>query len=148
MESTEAELNKEKRKVEELELELDMLNAEKSQLSAKVSKVSGASFQNALLSANSATKDLRGDHTSLRSLAHDSLKEMSAAIGTIESTLVQQLKLSESLVGGAVREREELRALYRAECKKRKVLYNKLQDLQGNLRVYCRMRPLTSKEIA
>ena len=95
-------------------MELDMLNAEKSQLSAKVSKVSGASFQNALLSANSATKDLRGDHTSLRSLAHDSLKEMSAAIGTIESTLVQQLKLSESLVGGAVREREELRSLYKA----------------------------------
>ena len=33
-----------------------------------------------------------------------------------------------------VREREELRELYRVECKKRKKLYNELQDLQGNLR--------------
>jgi len=148
VEQLELDLNKEKRKVEEMELELDMLNAEKTQLAAKVSKVSGAKFQSSLLQAKSASGDLRSDHSSLRTFASESLKEMSAAIGTVESTLVQQLKLSEQLVGGAIREREELRSLYRTECKKRKKLYNDLQDLQGNLRVYCRMRPLTKKEIA
>lgn len=148
VDEAEMETNKERRKVEELELELDMLNAEKSQLSAKVSKVSGAKFQTSMLQAKSTANTLRADYTSLRTLAADSLSEMSTAIGTIESTLVQQLKLSESLVGGAVREREELRAMYRAECKKRKKLYNALQDLQGNLRVYCRIRPPSEKELA
>ena len=68
---------------------------------------------------------------------------MSTAITTVETTLVQQLKLSESLVSGALREREELRSLYKGEVKKRKKLYNALQELRGNLRVYCRMRPLS-----
>merc|ERR1712086_389387 len=71
----------------------------------------------------------------------------STAITTVESTLVQQLKLSESLVSGALREREELRNLYKVECKKRKKLYNALQELRGNLRVYCRMRPLNAREL-
>ena len=59
MDAATSDLNKEKRKVEELELELDMLNAEKSQLSAKVGKISGAKFQSAMFSAKSATNDLR-----------------------------------------------------------------------------------------
>jgi len=146
VESTELELSKEKRRVEELELELDMLNAEKSQLVAKVGKVSGAKFTSSMLAAKSGVTMLKDDHSTLRVFARDSLKQMSDAIGTIESTLVQQLKLSESLVGGAVREREELRELYRVECKKRKKLYNELQDLQGNLRVYCRIRPIRDSE--
>jgi len=148
IDSQELELNKEKRKVEELELELDMLNAEKAQLSAKVSKVSGAKFTSLAIQAKSAAADLKSNHKSLRAFAKDAWKQMSVDIGTVESTLVQQLKLSESLVGGAIREREELRAMYRTECKKRKKLYNQLQDMQGNLRVYCRMRPIKAAEAA
>merc|ERR1712086_399089 len=91
--------------------------------------------------------DLKADHTRLRTFASESLAEMSTAITTVESTLVQQLKLSESLVSGALREREELRNLYKVECKKRKKLYNALQELRGNLRVYCRMRPLNAREL-
>merc|ERR1711998_565627 len=37
--------------------------------------------------------------------------------------------------------------LYKVEVKKRKKLYNALQELRGNLRVYCRMRPLNEREL-
>jgi len=37
---------------------------------------------------------------------------------------------------------------YRIECMKRKKLYNQLQELRGNLRVYCRLRPPTQVESA
>merc|ERR1712166_642552 len=147
LETLQVEFNATQRKFEELELALDMANAEKEQLSNKVNKVAGIKFQQAALRSSSNAKDLKADHTRLRTFASESLAEMSTAITTVESTLVQQLKLSESLVSGALREREELRHLYKVECKKRKKLYNALQELRGNLRVYCRMRPLNAREL-
>eukprot|EP00898_Chlorokybus_atmophyticus_P008831 jgi/Chlat1/894/Chrsp107S08614 len=36
---------------------------------------------------------------------------------------------------------ERALALYRRECKERKRLHNLLQELRGNIRVYCRVRP-------
>jgi len=147
LETLQVEFNATQRKFEELELALDMANAEKEQLSNKVNKVAGIKFQQAALRSSSNAKDLKADHTRLRTFASESLAEMSTAITTVESTLVQQLKLSESLVSGALREREELRNLYKVECKKRKKLYNALQELRGNLRVYCRMRPLNAREL-
>jgi len=147
LETLQVEFNATQRKFEELELALDMANAEKEQLSSKVNKVAGVKFQQAALKSKSNAADLKADHTRLRGFAAESLAEMSTAITTVESTLVQQLKLSESLVSGALREREELRNLYKIECKKRKKLYNALQELRGNLRVYCRMRPLNAREL-
>lgn len=35
---------------------------------------------------------------------------------------------------------------YKKEIAKNKKLYNELQDLKGNIRVYCRVRPLSSEE--
>ncbi|XP_070558088.1 kinesin-like protein klp-3 isoform X2 [Ptychodera flava] len=37
-------------------------------------------------------------------------------------------------------ELDELRVLYRKECLQRKILYNKIQELRGNIRVFCRCR--------
>ncbi|XP_048113155.1 kinesin-like protein klp-3 [Alosa alosa] len=39
-----------------------------------------------------------------------------------------------------VKEQEELRSLYMKEALERKTLYNKLLELQGNIRVFCRCR--------
>lgn len=41
---------------------------------------------------------------------------------------------------GSSREIIELRALYHKEVMERKLLYNKLQELRGNIRVFCRCR--------
>ncbi len=42
----------------------------------------------------------------------------------------------------------ELHRKYLAEQQERKKLLNKVIEMQGNIRVYCRVRPLNSKEIA
>ncbi|KAK7891253.1 hypothetical protein WMY93_023216 [Mugilogobius chulae] len=46
----------------------------------------------------------------------------------------------------AVGQVEELRSLYRKEAVERKSLYNKLLELQGNIRVFCRCRKSTKTE--
>eukprot|EP00163_Fabomonas_tropica_P028901 TRINITY_DN59_c0_g1_i24.p1 TRINITY_DN59_c0_g1~~TRINITY_DN59_c0_g1_i24.p1 ORF type:complete len:890 (+),score=266.95 TRINITY_DN59_c0_g1_i24:247-2916(+) len=45
------------------------------------------------------------------------------------------------------KELADARAQYRTEQLKRKKLFNQLQELKGNIRVYCRVRPLSKKEI-
>ncbi len=39
-------------------------------------------------------------------------------------------------------------ARYRRECRLRKALYNQLIELRGNIRVFARVRPLSSSESA
>lgn len=43
---------------------------------------------------------------------------------------------------------ELLKKKYLEECTERKRLYNEVIDLKGNIRVFCRCRPLNSDEIA
>ncbi|XP_048738988.1 kinesin-like protein klp-3 isoform X2 [Ostrea edulis] len=50
---------------------------------------------------------------------------------------VKNIKSSSS---GSQEEMEEVRALYRKEAMQRKLLYNQLQELRGNIRVFCRAR--------
>nr|XP_010919436.1 kinesin-like protein KIN-14E [Elaeis guineensis] len=43
---------------------------------------------------------------------------------------------------------EDLKIKYSEEIAKRKKLYNQVQDAKGNIRVYCRCRPLTKGEVS
>jgi kinesin family member C2/C3 len=43
---------------------------------------------------------------------------------------------------------EALKKKYTNECLERKRLYNELIELRGNIRVFCRCRPLNSDEIS
>ncbi|KAL4588880.1 hypothetical protein LXL04_001778 [Taraxacum kok-saghyz] len=43
---------------------------------------------------------------------------------------------------------EELKIKFNEGAKQKKELYNKIQELKGNIRVFCRCRPLNSEEIA
>ena len=45
------------------------------------------------------------------------------------------------LIEAAKAERDEYVALYTKECKLRKALHNKVMEFQGNIRVFCRVRP-------
>jgi kinesin family protein C2/C3 len=46
------------------------------------------------------------------------------------------------------KEAQDLVKKYKKEVEKRRKLYNELQELKGNIRVYCRVRPLSADEIA
>lgn len=54
--------------------------------------------------------------------------------------LKMEIKLTESQLDDAMKK-------YRKEAKERKKLYNEIQELKGNIRVYCRCRPLSNAEM-
>ena len=45
------------------------------------------------------------------------------------------------------KEKEELRIKYDSETYQRKKLHNEIQDLKGQIRVYCRVRPMSDREL-
>ncbi|KAK3103694.1 hypothetical protein FSP39_021089 [Pinctada imbricata] len=63
----------------------------------------------------------------------DSIKDMMAKA-------VNGMRQIKSTSSGSMEEMEEVRALYRKEAMQRKLLYNQLQELRGNIRVFCRVR--------
>ncbi|XP_064632351.1 uncharacterized protein LOC135490785 isoform X2 [Lineus longissimus] len=54
--------------------------------------------------------------------------------------ILAAMKQMKTVEGSQAGEIEELRAAYRKECTQRKLLYNKLQELRGNIRVFARCR--------
>uniref|UniRef100_A0A8C5G8H0 Kinesin-like protein n=1 Tax=Gouania willdenowi TaxID=441366 RepID=A0A8C5G8H0_GOUWI len=80
----------------------------------------------------------------LQSTARHALEDMKKQL--------EQLKLSVEKSGRVQQEQtaelEELRSLYRKEAVQRKSLYNKLQELQGNIRVFCRCRKSSGSNLS
>ncbi|KAK9078136.1 hypothetical protein SSX86_002193 [Deinandra increscens subsp. villosa] len=54
----------------------------------------------------------------------------------------------QSRINEQVMQHEDLKIRFNEGAKERKQLYNKIQELKGNIRVFCRCRPLNSEEIA
>ncbi|KAJ9537886.1 hypothetical protein OSB04_030619 [Centaurea solstitialis] len=54
----------------------------------------------------------------------------------------------QSRIDEHVKQHEDLKIRFNEGAKERKELYNKIQELKGNIRVFCRCRPLNSEEIA
>nr|XP_043624723.1 kinesin-like protein KIN-14Q isoform X2 [Erigeron canadensis] len=53
----------------------------------------------------------------------------------------------QSKIDEQVKQHEDLKIRFSEGAKERKELYNKIQELKGNIRVFCRCRPLNSEEI-
>uniref|UniRef100_A0A7S4GKI5 Kinesin-like protein n=1 Tax=Eutreptiella gymnastica TaxID=73025 RepID=A0A7S4GKI5_9EUGL len=64
----------------------------------------------------------------------------------LEDSLMEFPVLMEKARTGESKAFLTLKKLYTIEVNTRKQLYNKLQELRGNIRVYCRVRPLSEKE--
>ncbi|OQR95964.1 kinesin [Thraustotheca clavata] len=56
-------------------------------------------------------------------------------------------KEAESRVAAAIAEKDQLAALYNQEMKARRQLHNKLMEMAGNIRVFCRVRPIQPVEL-
>ena len=72
----------------------------------------------------------------LRNCFTSEIEDIASVLGQAQSSL-GRMKLMDQ---GSNKEIIELRALYHREVLQRKVLYNKLQELRGNIRVFCRCR--------
>lgn len=72
----------------------------------------------------------------LRNCFTSEMEDIASVLGQAQSSL-RKMKLMDQ---GSNKEIIELRALYHREVLQRKLLYNKLQELRGNIRVFCRCR--------
>ncbi|XP_020586557.1 kinesin-like protein KIN-14R [Phalaenopsis equestris] len=68
------------------------------------------------------------------------LADMISRMGTILPSMDSHINLE--------RKYEDLKLRFIEESKERKNLYNKMIELKGNIRVFCRCRPLSSEEIS
>ncbi|XP_058098316.1 kinesin-like protein KIN-14Q isoform X2 [Magnolia sinica] len=68
------------------------------------------------------------------------LSDMTHMTAAIQSIVNQRVDLE--------REHEDLKLKFVEGAKERKELYNKVLELKGNIRVFCRCRPLNAEEIA
>jgi kinesin family protein C2/C3 len=79
---------------------------------------------------------------------HRSLKSESASLASFIPVLVESTKngVHEALAvqNGLL---EESRANFQREAVERKRLHNMVQELKGNIRVFCRVKPLSEEEI-
>ena len=83
---------------------------------------------------NAKIQALKGDYHKLSEEARaNSFPDISGITSVMQSLSVQY---------------EDLKKKYTEENKERKQLYNELLELKGNIRVFCRFRPLSAEEIA
>ncbi|GAB2211558.1 hypothetical protein Drorol1_Dr00024876 [Drosera rotundifolia] len=111
-------------------------------------------------SANQETKDLvemKLDYVSSQ------IKELRSAHGTLSNEVkdltinsilssealatLQNLSAENEVLKKKLMEDEILKKKYIEECSERKRLYNEVIELKGNIRVFCRCRPLSEDEI-
>ncbi|KOC65509.1 Protein claret segregational, partial [Habropoda laboriosa] len=71
------------------------------------------------------------------------LQKHESVIKDLETRLEAQVKINENLNIT----KNELQALIHTMDKDRRVLHNAIQELKGNIRVFCRVRPRTPKEL-
>lgn len=81
--------------------------------------------------------ELRKEEEALSTRLEDSIKKTRAAV---EKECLERVKT-------AVQDVEKYKALFSAEMVKRKELHNKIMEIQGNIRVFCRVRPVGKAEL-
>jgi kinesin family protein C2/C3 len=99
----------------------------------RVSAAAVEKVRNALL-------NLKQSCRSLRTEAQERRKDSDVGAAQVRQSLVLLPQLIE-------REGSQARELYKREHKLRKYYYNLVQELKGNIRVYCRVRPISKKEL-
>ncbi|XP_022620266.1 kinesin-like protein KIN-14E [Seriola dumerili] len=82
------------------------------------------------------TRELNVSNKQLRSTVGQAMTDMKNQLEQLKGAVGKLAQVEQEAAG----EVEELRSLYRREAVERKSLYNKLLELQGNIRVFCRCR--------
>ncbi|XP_034443931.1 kinesin-like protein KIN-14S [Hippoglossus hippoglossus] len=82
------------------------------------------------------TRELNISNKQLGSTVHQAMDDMRNRLEQLKGATGKLAQVEQESAG----EVEELRSLYRREAVERRSLYNKLLELQGNIRVFCRCR--------
>lgn len=92
-----------------------------------------------ILQVSRLTRELNVSNKQLRSTALQALSDMKNQLEHLKGAVGKMTQVEQDAAG----EKELLQSLYRKEAMERKILYNKLLELQGNIRVFCRCRKTT-----
>jgi len=87
--------------------------------------------------ANEKAKKIDEQHNNLKDFVIKELDKLKLMLKQLAESYFA-MRNGESDLGSEI---EEVRALYRKEMLQRKLLYNELQELRGNIRVFCRIKP-------
>ena len=123
-------------------------NEAASAIAAAEAEGSAAQGEQMQVVANSAgvllecCEGLRRDLATCRSEA----EALSTAVPLMSAFALRQL--SDFMASGAFASMRDAMERYKKECKLRKQLYNQLIELRGNIRVFCRVRPMGEKDLA
>lgn len=85
-------------------------------------------------------KNLHGQVVILREDKDRVLRDTESSLNAMTAMAIQAAKMSQGLAASVRQQVEDITVKYRAEVLQRKLLYNKVQELRGNIRVFCRVR--------
>eukprot|EP00040_Diaphanoeca_grandis_P034877 m.217891 g.217891 ORF g.217891 m.217891 type:complete len:930 (+) comp33246_c0_seq2:454-3243(+) len=120
--------------VQELTEKLNVANHHNNSLAQQNSRVKNVQ-KIATETLLSELKLLKDEHETLKNMvAHDMFPDM---VRALKSTTDHLVKKSDSVIEDATR---DLMVRYKYEARQRKLLYNHIQELKGNVRVFCRVR--------
>lgn len=132
-----------------LQNELDDMTTNRNRLQSNVDNL-GAELQSSREECVSLKSTLSKQSSSLTE-SDSQIRALKERIENLESTALAQQKTIESLETQIANLNEELsvaaRKLQDGETLRRK-LHNMVQELKGNIRVFCRVRPILSSEIS
>eukprot|EP00898_Chlorokybus_atmophyticus_P005281 jgi/Chlat1/5754/Chrsp38S05577 len=120
---------------DELRSEINLLHASRS---SEISRLQEERRQElarvtAAASAETMNNDVRGLMDAVREQVDQQQKSCEADMQVLAQNVSEMAYMA---------------ANYRKVCEENRRLYNEVQDLKGNIRVYCRVRPLTRQEAA
>lgn len=137
------DFKKELSKLEQLQKELktsytDLIN-QKSQLESEKSELETQLQQSKEEAASNQSNSIAGDSSGIESISAQNVGEQNSTGHSAEYWMQKALAFEA--------EKNDVKIKYEREYKERKKLYNKLQDIKGNIRVFARCRPLLKHEL-
>lgn len=135
-------------KAEQLEASNNTLNSELDNLMAEMSTMRQEradltkrlkESEESYASVSQTLQELQKEHNTQQVL----LSQQNGKLTVMENDLELQKKVNEDL--NTVK--DELQTLTHKMDKERRLLHNTIQELKGNIRVFCRVRPKTPREI-
>ena len=121
-------------------LEDELQESRKALASAKIQKDS------AMSGLKSRLQRLSSEVLALKPIFVELKTESVALRRSVEPDFENAIQAIIARADASSGEVDELRAKYRAEMLQRKLLFNKIQEMRGNIRVFCRVRGLNDRE--
>jgi kinesin family protein C2/C3 len=137
----ELEATEKRYKSQESDLRAEIASLKENLVKAKAQSSISAKLQSMVLTTHRKTAGLRDSMNIMTETVASQLEEYINFSNNVKKSIMEQVKSQKSMLGDIVEK-------YAKEKAERKRLFNLVQELRGNIRVYCRVRPASATELA